>query len=299
MSSLTSDSAIKMVDEQDGAVEGPVQEMEKLGLSDSKARKKGFLDLPGELRNEIYELVTYHRLPFLGFVHLLPLIHSCRQVRKELMPFCFSFCDKQIEFCRVQRFFEVFFLSSIPNFVPKQPEMYKVLACVPIEEEDHTCARRTPDLKWLLEFLIQYPKIPLLFSVSNDFYGGETFFYRLRDTVRSNPAWLKHIQDFESIEMWLEDRHPDRFMGGRVWYLDLVLKPEVAEPWWNDEEERSKQTQELLTELGLYEMCLPDEHSRYKSLVVNVGNGAYCRHSDYYNHHEHYLREHKWNPLGM
>lgn len=218
------------------------------------------------------------------------------------MPFYFGFIKKlPMRICKAQRFFEVFFLSYIPEFVPMQPEMYKVLARIDIFK-DHKCDRHRPDLKWLLELSLQHPKIRLQIDVWNCFNGGRTYFQRLQDIVRSNKAWLKRIQDFEGIEMWLDNCDAEHFLADRIWHLDLVLKPEVAEPWWDDKEERSKQTQELLTELGLREMNPPGALDQYcQSLVVNVGNGAYCRHSDYYDHdrhqQHHYLRKHGWDPL--
>ncbi|KAJ4374032.1 hypothetical protein N0V83_002771 [Neocucurbitaria cava] len=178
-----------------------------------------FLGLPGELRNDIYEFLLLDQDPIRV---TMPLISSCRQVRKEYMPLYFQRQTICLPIYRVQSFFETYFLTNDTKFIP--PPICSVKVSIATDKVTAI------DMKWLAGFLLQRPKISITFD--NDVeYSLADDLKVLLDISKSNDVWRDGLTDYASVKLisriskypWEEDAE-DLFWD---WYLELVVKQGV------------------------------------------------------------------------
>ncbi|KAF2856959.1 hypothetical protein T440DRAFT_524876 [Plenodomus tracheiphilus IPT5] len=80
------------------------------------ASKIGFLDLPGELRNSVYE---YHLAQSRWMSEKAVLASTCRTIRTEIRPMYLPGYTSYVElpYHRVQPFLELFFPESTPEIM--------------------------------------------------------------------------------------------------------------------------------------------------------------------------------------
>lgn len=153
----------------------------------------------------------------------MPLISSCRQVRKEYMPLYFQRQTICLPIYRVQSFLETYFLANDPKFMP--PPICNVKVSIPADK------KTVVDMKWLAGFLLQRPKISIIFDNDEDYTLAKDLKVLL-DIAKSNDVWRDGLTDYASVKLlsriskyacdWNDQ---DLFWD---WYLQLVVKPGLS-----------------------------------------------------------------------
>jgi hypothetical protein len=203
---------------------------------------KGFLDLPGELRNQVYEYVF---LSCSTLDRALAVCSSSRQVRSEYLPLFFERGKVYLHFYLIQRFLEVFFPSDATEDNKKKAVC---TICINIAESNPRGSTRI-DMQWLIRFLLEHP------GVNISFFGNTVLDRVARDLkklvaiARLNPIWHNYLVGFSSIYMiFAENRGRSLNHAG---ILQFYQKPGDEMYYSNDAKKCRRQIRELLFDLGL------------------------------------------------
>ncbi|CAO2657492.1 Nn.00g036180.m01.CDS01 [Neocucurbitaria sp. VM-36] len=234
------------VGQQVDSIEQIVELMENTAIS---KRKLGFLDLPAEIRNDIYGPLIHIDLPTAA-----ALFNSCRQVRYEYRPLYFRECLLGLPFGLLPRFLKTLFPADTVAIMDKYECWLKVDIATSIWKGD-----RTIDVKWLSNFIHQSPRIRIFFEGRRAFDWEAEDLEELYYLIQDNVAWRNRLADFESITLPIENNwYPGQtnsyngyYVRRPTWELKFVLKAEVIEAWGSNEVELRKQTRDLVCELGL------------------------------------------------
>jgi hypothetical protein len=207
---------------------------------------KGLLDLPGELRNQVYEQVF---LSCSTLEHALAICSTNRQVRSEYLPMFFKlgkvYLHFYLHFYLVQRFLEVFFPSDAT-----EDDKKKAVCTIRINITEFDPRGNTKvDMQWLLRFLLEHPGVNVSFFGDTVLDGVAKDLTKLVALVKTNPIWSHRLSSFASISLvFIKERGrnlthtaiPQFYQkpGDEVYYSDDITK-------------RLRQIRELLFDLGL------------------------------------------------
>ncbi|KAF2856960.1 hypothetical protein T440DRAFT_474287 [Plenodomus tracheiphilus IPT5] len=158
--------------------------------------KTGFLDLPGELRNQIY---GYHLEQSPPMSDMIAMSTTCRVLREEYRPFLLLPVIV-LPYYRVHTFLEAFFPESTP-------EIMQSYTCSIRSDVRSKCTKGDPsiDLKWLAMFLHRSPGVQITYTNDTKCSGRDELNWLLR-VVKSNARWHDGIADFDSTRIPMEHR---------------------------------------------------------------------------------------------
>jgi hypothetical protein len=195
---------------------------------------KSFLDLPGELRNKIYE-DALSASPS-SFAAHLPLLHSNKQIRAEFLPLFFG---RTIE-ADISNFGTFAFVFFGPDIAKLKKKGFKKQSRCTVIVHKKLSRTTTVSLPWLASFLQQNPGFGVLFELSG-WEKSASDLNLLVGALRENSASWTSLLDGDLT-----------FKPGYRWEITLRVKKVGDGPSWSHDRTRNRQADALLVSLGLY-----------------------------------------------
>jgi hypothetical protein len=221
------------------SVDGVVNQTSSLAVSKSS---KSFLNLPGELRNKIYDSIF---LSCSTLDHALAVHSSCRQAQSEYLLLFFERGKIYLSFYLVQRFLETFFPTDA---TPDNKKKAVCTICINIAEFNPRGSTKI-DMKWLISFLLEHSGVEVSFFGDTVLDRVAQDLKKLIAIARTNPIWYQHLVRFASIYlMFIEER--GRSLN-RTAVLQFHQKPGDEVFYSNNVKKCRRQIRELLFDLGL------------------------------------------------
>jgi hypothetical protein len=198
---------------------------------------KSFLDLPGELRNQIYEH-AFQSCP--AFSYALALGSSCRQAQLEYLLLFFKRGRVRINIYFLQQFLERFFPNDATD-----DEKENAICTIDIIIGLHSSFREYPiiDMQFLIEFLKKYSNIGVCFYKIGPKYPWACMLdaddlWELFEIVWQSPVFCERLANFESVTL-------------TQGILKFVHKREDVQHFWHNKWERYNCTKATLFDMGL------------------------------------------------
>ncbi|KAF2832029.1 hypothetical protein CC86DRAFT_424374 [Ophiobolus disseminans] len=226
------------------------KQTQELGLSQPK---KGLLDLPGELRNDIYE----HLLKSSDDDHTsestqefdpdilktaLALTSTNRQLRTEFRPFFFQHVEIPLAGNELEHILVLFF-----------PTGTALNSACNLHIEFDAADLPDTDIEWLIQLAQERPEVKLKFDGDMGWEAHAGVVNKLLDAVRSKDAWRTRLSDFAFKEIHYK-LGCLRTWDDPKWELKLVLEEGVLSG-----------VDDVLVNFGLHTV---DDKERWKRCLI-------------------------------
>ncbi|KAF2448324.1 hypothetical protein P171DRAFT_440722 [Karstenula rhodostoma CBS 690.94] len=225
-----------------------------------KRIRGSFLELPGEVRNQIYNEYVQECVDPSAWVAALELANTCKQVRAEFLPLLISSLEKL--WLRLDKFTELLAICSIPSSislivdeVEKQGKTFRIAI------DDY----RKVGILSIIHMVMQLRERPLINVRFKDTYlltyrggGASNKLNQIIKVLRQRPAGSDDVlSDIERLEVkspgvsgvCFSPREVSVVLG-QGWFLEITFKATLE--WWNDDAERRTKVRDLVRRLGLH-----------------------------------------------